>query len=89
MTTKKLEFPEKTVRHVFESMTREQKNAAYWLVGEALDYRNRHRKGSTKSFWKSISTYQPFCEGAFLDIYEAMTKEQKIVVSFLVDKALS
>ena len=71
---------DKTIGQVFDSMTDEQKSAAYCLVGWALElginylHGYRGRKGSDRR--SVISTYT------------SMNSDQKTVVDFLINKAI-
>lgn len=71
---------EKTIGDVFNTMTEDQKQAAYSLVGWALELGINYlhgycgRKGSNRH--RTVSAYA------------SMNSDQKIVVDFLINKAI-
>lgn len=72
-----------TVKDVFDSMTEEQRNATYFMIGKALP----HASGSDGKEYKPLE----HADGAgptVKDIFDSMTEEQKNVVYFLIGQAM-
>jgi hypothetical protein len=78
----------KTVKDVFDSMSDEQKNVVYFMIGEALE--GSSGKGdSLKQSDESDDDLEHAEEGKTVkQVFDAMSEEQKDVTYFLIGEAL-
>lgn len=68
---------EKTVSEIFETLNEEQKRAAYYLVGHAIDTGINYLHGS-----KNDDEHGVIAE------YDGMNIEQKALVTYLINDAI-
>ena len=77
----------KTVKDVFDSMSDEQKNVVYFMIGEALE--GSGNSGSLKQSDNSENDMQHAEDGKTVKaVFDSMSEEQKNVVYFLIGEAL-
>ena len=74
---------EPTINDIFETMNEEQKNVAFFMIGEAL----KHGEGTDEVSSDAISHADG--EKTVKDIFDSMTEEQQNVVYFMIGEALN
>ena len=75
---------EKTVADVFETLNEEQKDAVYFLIGQAIE----DNGGSVKHADTDEDESDDKSEKTVQDVFDSLTDEQKDVVYFLIGQAL-
>ncbi len=74
----------KTVGDIFDSMTEEQKQVAFFLIAKAADSKSEIKQGD----FDEITLEHADGEKTVGDIYNSMSEEQKNVVLYLMSKAI-
>lgn len=77
---------EKTVQDVFDSLTDEQKDVVYFLIGNAVE--NAKNDDSDNDSDESVKHADNADDKTVQDVFDSLTDEQKNVVYFLIGQAL-
>ena len=79
------ETDEKTIQDVIDSMTDEQKNVMYYLVGQALE----SKKSKSGDSDEKVEHSDLDDDATVQDVIDSMTEQQKNVMYFLVGQAIN
>ena len=88
------ENSEKTVKDVFDTLTEEQKQVVYFMIGQALedkkgdDEDEKPIKHADEDDDEDESDDSPKGEKTVKDVFDSFTEEQKQVVYFMIGQAL-